>query len=90
MADALEAMLAGAADALATTDRRRIAEVRRLDDVLDRLNTAIKTYLTALDPEALSDADHRRLIAGPDVRHQPGSRRRRGRPRRDGPRSPSA
>jgi phosphate:Na+ symporter len=35
--------------------------VRRLDDVLDRLNTAIKTYLTALDPEALSDADHRRL-----------------------------
>ena len=39
MADALEAMLAGAAEALASTDRRRIAEVRRLDDVLDRLNT---------------------------------------------------
>ncbi len=61
MADALEAMLSGAADALGSTDRRRIGEVQRLDDVLDRLNTAIKEYLTALDPEALSDADHRRL-----------------------------
>jgi phosphate:Na+ symporter len=61
MADALEAMLSGAADALATTDRRRIGEVRRLDDVLDRLNTAIKEYVTSLDPEALSDADDRRL-----------------------------
>jgi phosphate:Na+ symporter len=61
MADALEAMLARAAEVLATTDRHRIAEVRRLDDVLDRLNTAIKTYLTALDPDSLSDADRRRL-----------------------------
>ena len=61
MADALEAMLARAAEALAGTDRRRIAEVRRLDDVLDRLNTAIKAYLTGLDPEVLSEADHRRL-----------------------------
>ena len=61
MADALEAMLAGAAEALGSTDRRRIAEVRRLDDVLDRLNSAIKAYLTELDPEVLSEADHRRL-----------------------------
>ena len=61
MADALEAMLTGAAEALGSTDRRRIAEVRRLDDVLDRLNSAIKAYLTALDPEVLSEADHRRL-----------------------------
>ena len=28
---------------------------------LDKLNTAIKTYVTTLDPEALSEADHRRL-----------------------------
>jgi phosphate:Na+ symporter len=61
MADALEAMLGGAADALGGGDRRRISEVRRLDDVLDRLNGAIKRYLTELDPETLSDADHRRL-----------------------------
>ena len=31
-----------------------------LDDVLDALNAAIKTYLTSLDPEAMTDADHRR------------------------------
>ena len=61
MADALEAMLGRAADALGSTDRHRISQVRRLDDVLDRLNTAIKHYLTALDPEGLSEADHRRL-----------------------------
>jgi phosphate:Na+ symporter len=61
MADALEAMLSGAAEALGSTDRRRISEVRRLDDVLDRLNSAIKAYLTGLDPEVLSEADHRRL-----------------------------
>jgi phosphate:Na+ symporter len=61
MTDTLEAMLAGAADTLGGTDRRRIAEVRRLDDVLDRLNSAIKAYLTALDPDGLSDMDHRRL-----------------------------
>ena len=61
MADTLEAMLTGAAEALAGTDRQRIAEVRRLDDVLDRLNSAIKAYLTGLDPEVLSEADHRRL-----------------------------
>ena len=61
MTDTLEVMLTGAADTLDSTDRRRIAEVRRLDDVLDRLNGAIKAYLTALDPETLSEADHRRL-----------------------------
>jgi phosphate:Na+ symporter len=61
MTDTLEAMLTGVADTLDSTDRRRIAEVRRLDDVLDRLNSAIRAYLTALDPEALSDTDHRRL-----------------------------
>jgi phosphate:Na+ symporter len=61
MADALEAMLGRAGEVLASTDRRRIGEVRRLDDVLDRLNTAIKGYLTELDPEDLAESDLRRL-----------------------------
>jgi phosphate:Na+ symporter len=61
MADVLEAMLAGAAEALSGTERRKIAEVRRLDDVLDRLNTAIKDYLAILEPEALTEQDERRL-----------------------------
>ncbi|MEJ0017317.1 MAG: Na/Pi cotransporter family protein [Acetobacteraceae bacterium] len=61
MADTLEAMLVQAAETLDTTDHRRIGEVRRFDDVLDRLNTAIKDYLTKLDPEDLGQPDERRL-----------------------------
>ena len=61
LADGLEAMLAGMRDALANPDRRLIGETKRLDDVLDKLNSAIKAYLTGLDPESLSEADHRRL-----------------------------
>ena len=34
-----------------------------MDDVLDRLNAAIKAYVTQLDPEALSDADEERVRA---------------------------
>jgi phosphate:Na+ symporter len=61
MADALDAMLGRAADALASTDRQRIAEVRRLDDVLDRLNAAIKRYIRGLNSEELVEVDRRRL-----------------------------
>ncbi|HEY2619564.1 MAG TPA: Na/Pi cotransporter family protein, partial [Acetobacteraceae bacterium] len=61
LADVLEAMLHAARDAFATNDRKRVAEARRMDDVLDRLNGAIKTYLTGLDPEATSEADQRRI-----------------------------
>ena len=61
LADALETMLLGARDALAQGDRKQISETKRLGDVLDRLNAAIKAYLTRLDPDELSEADHRRL-----------------------------
>jgi phosphate:Na+ symporter len=61
MGDALEAMLTGAAEALTGTDRARIAQVRRLDTILDKLNAAIRAYLTSLDTEALTEADERRL-----------------------------
>jgi phosphate:Na+ symporter len=57
----LETMLQGVRDAFEKPDRRQISETKRLDDVLDKLNTAIKAYLTSLDPEAMSDADHRRV-----------------------------
>jgi len=62
MSDVLETMLRGAWDVLARDDRRLAAETRRLDDVLGRLDVAIKTYTTALDPDGLSEADHRRLV----------------------------
>src|SRR5260370_30968518 len=32
-----------------------------MDNVLDRVDTAIKEYLTSLDIDALDDTDHRRL-----------------------------
>ncbi len=61
LADVLDAMLAGLRTALEAPDRRPIAETRRLDDVIDRLNTAIKSYLTGLDAAAMGEADHRRV-----------------------------
>ena len=62
LTDVLEAMLQGVRDVFDKPDRRQISGTKRLDDVLDKLNTAIKAYLTSLDPEAMSDADHRRVI----------------------------
>jgi phosphate:Na+ symporter len=61
MADVTEAMLRGALDALDRGDRKQLAAVKGLDTVLDRLNGAIKAYLTALDPDSLDDDDNRRL-----------------------------
>jgi phosphate:Na+ symporter len=61
LADILETMLLGLRDAFARADRRQIGETRRLDDVMDKLNTAIKTYLASLDPDFLNDDDHHRV-----------------------------
>ena len=61
MADVLETMLRAALDGLDRGDRKRIAEIKRLDDVLDRLNSAIKAYLTSLDHETIDAEDDRRL-----------------------------
>jgi phosphate:Na+ symporter len=65
MADTLEAMLTGLRVALASPTRGGIEAIRQLDDVLDRLNTAIKAYLISiaptLAPQALRPADAERL-----------------------------
>src|SRR5207248_5581074 len=61
MADVVEAMLRGAHDALDRGDRNQLARTKGLDNVLDRLNGAIKVYLTALDPDVLDEEDNRRL-----------------------------
>jgi phosphate:Na+ symporter len=61
LADVLESMLIGLRDMLEHADRKKIGETKRLDDILDTLNTAIKTYVTALDPDTLSGADFRRV-----------------------------
>ena len=56
MTDVLAEMIDGAAHAIERGDRGRIPVTRRMDDVLDRLNAAIKAYVARLDPETLSDA----------------------------------
>jgi phosphate:Na+ symporter len=61
LADVLEEMLQGVNAGLAKGNRRLLVETRRREDVLDKLNIAIKAYLTSLDPEELNPADHRRL-----------------------------
>jgi len=61
LADVLSEMLEGTRNALATGDRRLMVETRKRDDVLDKLNTAIKAYLTSLDADELNEDDHRRL-----------------------------
>ena len=61
LADVLEAMLTGLRDVLEHDDRRRVVETKRLADVLDKLDSAIKAYLTTIEPEAMADADHRRV-----------------------------
>jgi phosphate:Na+ symporter len=61
LSDVLETMLLGVREAFVKADRRHIAETKRLDDILDKLNTAIKAYITSIEPDALSDADHQRV-----------------------------
>ncbi len=64
MVDVLDSMIEGAADALLRRpDREAIARNRRLDDVLDALNGEIKRYVMRLDPDSLTDEEHRRLQA---------------------------
>jgi phosphate:Na+ symporter len=61
MADTLEAMLRGLREALSASSRSQIETIKQLDDVLDRLNTAIKAYLISMAPQTLKPADAERL-----------------------------
>src|SRR5579871_5811516 len=54
-------MLAALRDLFVTGNRQRVAEIRALDTVLDRLNTAIKEYVVSIDAELLTDQDSERL-----------------------------
>lgn len=61
MGDTLEEMLKGLKEALQTDSRALIESTKRLDDVLDSLNSAIKAYLLSIPPASLSTADAARL-----------------------------
>jgi phosphate:Na+ symporter len=61
LADLLRDMLYGVRAAMLKGNRTTILATRRLDDVIDELDTAIHSYLIGLDPETLSEADRRRF-----------------------------
>lgn len=60
LVDVLADMLAGAKSSLSSNDRKALSSLRQKDNVLDSLNTAVKTYLTSIDPDELGDSDKRR------------------------------
>ncbi|MBL0144160.1 MAG: Na/Pi cotransporter family protein [Betaproteobacteria bacterium] len=58
--DIVEQMLNGMLEVLRTNDEKRVDELIRLDDDVDRLYTAVKLYLTQISREALDEKDGRR------------------------------
>ncbi len=63
MVDVLGAMITGTRAVLedGPKSKEKIAEVKKLDDALDRLNAAIKAYLTEIDHRQLTEPDRKRL-----------------------------
>jgi phosphate:Na+ symporter len=60
LADFIEQMLAGMLTVLKTNDRALAEKLRKMDDVVDDLYTAIKLYLTQVSREALDEKEGRR------------------------------
>ncbi|PXW93410.1 phosphate:Na+ symporter [Sphaerotilus hippei] len=59
-ADAVETMLRGILPVIRHNDLERAEQLRRMDDVVDSLYTAIKLYLTQISRNALSERESRR------------------------------
>ena len=58
--DIIETMLAGLLTVIRTNDAQLARQIRRMDDDVDGLYTAIKLYLTQIGREALDERDARR------------------------------
>jgi len=58
--DVIEQMLNGLLTVLKTNDRVLAERLRKMDDVVDELYTAVKLYLTQISREALDEAEGRR------------------------------
>jgi len=58
--DVIEQMLQGMLAVLKTNDRALAERLRRMDDVVDDLYTAVKLYLTQISREALEEEEGRR------------------------------
>jgi phosphate:Na+ symporter len=61
MADTVETMLRSSQDLFREDDIGRVDAVSRTDDVVDRLYSAIRRYLSSINHEALSEAEAKRL-----------------------------
>ena len=86
MGDVVENMLRKAMTALMTNDRKLAAEVSRMDNIVDRLDEAIKLYVTKITRESLDDRDGRRAMEIIAFCHQPRTYRRHHRQESDGAR----
>jgi phosphate:Na+ symporter len=62
MGDTVEVMLRDVMAALLNNDRALVSKVSRLDNVADRLNEAIKLYITKLTRDALDEREGRRAM----------------------------
>jgi phosphate:Na+ symporter len=60
LADVIEQMLNGMLTVLKTNDRALAEKIRKMDDIVDGLYTAIKLYLTQVSREALDEKEGRR------------------------------
>ena len=60
LADFIEQMLNGMLAVLKTNDRQLAEKIRKMDDIVDDLYTAIKLYLTQVSREALDEKEGRR------------------------------
>ena len=61
MADVVGTMLRGSRRVFHADDQDKVAEVRRMDDVLDRLYSAVQRYLGAMSHDLLNEAESRRV-----------------------------
>src|SRR5579862_8167295 len=60
--DIIATMLRQTMTALMTDDRKLIAEISRMDDSVDKLDEAVKLYVTKLTRESLGERDGRRAM----------------------------
>jgi phosphate:Na+ symporter len=62
MGDIVETMLRQSMAALMTDDRKLVSEISRMDNTVDKLDEAIKLYVTRITRESLDERDGRRAM----------------------------
>ena len=62
MGDIVETMLRQSVAALMTDDRKLVGEISRMDNTVDKLDEAVKLYVTRITRESLDERDGRRAM----------------------------